>query len=99
MPGITRPRRPGLPGRPNRPRLGFERLEDRQLLATYLVTNTGNSGDGSLLKAIQDANAHSGTDQIAFNIPPTDSGFNPAGQTWTINLAGALPTITNPVLV
>jgi hypothetical protein len=60
-----------------RPRL--EVLEDRTLLSTYLVTNTGDAGTGTLRQAIIDANANAtGTaaspDLIQFNIPSTDPG-------------------------
>jgi uncharacterized repeat protein (TIGR01451 family) len=37
--------------------------------ATYTVTNTGDTGNGSLRKAVTNANASVGTDIIAFNIP------------------------------
>ena len=37
--------------------------------ATFTVTNTNDSGAGSLRQAILDANANSGLDTIAFNIP------------------------------
>ncbi|MGC8886351.1 MAG: beta strand repeat-containing protein [Verrucomicrobiia bacterium] len=37
--------------------------------ATFFVTNTNGSGDGSLLKAIADANGNPGFDRILFNIP------------------------------
>src|SRR5690242_19760999 len=46
-----------------------EMLEPRVLLSTYLVTNTADSGPGSLRQAILDANSHAGADTIAFNIP------------------------------
>ena len=36
---------------------------------TFTVTNTNDSGAGSLRQAIVDANAHVGMDTIAFNIP------------------------------
>ena len=61
------------------------------LLATYTVTNTNDTGAGSLRQAILDANANSGIDTITFNI----SG---AG-THSINLASALPVITEGVLI
>ena len=38
-------------------------------LKTFVVTNTNNSGAGSLRQAILDANALGGTDTISFNIP------------------------------
>ena len=37
----------------------------------YPVTNVGNAGPGSLRDAIDDANAHAGSDSISFNIPGT----------------------------
>ncbi|MDT3778358.1 DUF4347 domain-containing protein [Nitrospira sp. MA-1] len=42
------------------------------VLATYTVTNTNNSGAGSLRQAILDANGNPGTDTISFNIALTD---------------------------
>ena len=57
----------------------------------FVVTNTNNSGEGSLRQAILDANADSGTETIRFNI--SGSGAQ------TINLASALPNITETVLI
>jgi hypothetical protein len=53
---------------------------------TFTVTTTADDGAGSLRAAIQAANANSGADDIAFNIP--GSGVR------TINLLSALPPIT-----
>lgn len=39
--------------------------------ATFTVTNTNDSGAGSLRQAILDANVAAGADTIAFNIPGT----------------------------
>ena len=39
--------------------------------ATFTVTNTNDSGPGSLRQAILDANASPGSDTIAFDIPGT----------------------------
>ena len=60
-------------------------------LAAFTVTNTNDSGAGSLRQAITDANALPGLDTITFNI----SGAGPH----TINVASALPTITGAVLI
>ncbi len=60
-------------------------------LATFTVTNTNDSGAGSLRQAITDANAAGGSDIIAFNI----AGAGPH----TIALASALPTITGAVTI
>src|SRR5262249_48622057 len=57
--------------------------------ATFVVTNTNDSGAGSLRQAILDANARPGTDFITFNIP--GAGVK------TIQVLGTLPAITSPV--
>jgi hypothetical protein len=57
----------------------------------YLVTNTDNSGAGSLRQAILDANGTAGLDTIRFNIPGDGVQI--------INLATSLPTITDPVRI
>lgn len=59
--------------------------------ALYLVTTTNDTGDGSLRKAIVDANANPGADTIKFNIPP-------AGPK-TIVLLSKLPNILDPVTI
>src|SRR5215475_398330 len=59
--------------------------------STFVVTNTNNSGPGSLAQAILDANANPGADLITFNIP--GSGVH------TISPASPLPTITDPVTI
>ena len=57
---------------------------------TFTVTNTNDSGPGSLRQAILDANANSGSDVISFNI---GSGLK------TITPSSQLPTISDPVLI
>ena len=59
--------------------------------ATYTVTNTADSGAGSLRQAIIDANNSFGSDTITFNIP----GAGPH----TITLTTELPSITSPVII
>ncbi len=61
------------------------------LLATFTVTNTNDSGAGSLRQAILDANALAGADTITFNIAGT--GVH------TITLTSALPTISGQVTI
>lgn len=61
---------------------------------TFVVTNTNDSGSGSLRQAIIDANAHpngSGADRIHFNIPGT--GVH------TITVSTALPAISDAVFI
>jgi hypothetical protein len=67
-------------------------VEDRTLLSTFLVTNTADSGPGSLRQAILDSNVATGqTNTIDFAIP---------GQgVQTISPLSALPPITQAVLV
>jgi hypothetical protein len=55
--------------------------------STFTVTNTNDSGAGSLRQAILDANANGGPDTIEFNIP--GSGVH------TISPATVLPPITD----
>lgn len=57
----------------------------------FVVTNTNDSGAGSLRQAILDANADPGTETIRFNIP--GSGVR------TITPTSALPTITDAVII
>ncbi|MGA2061415.1 MAG: MBG domain-containing protein, partial [Thermoguttaceae bacterium] len=71
--------------------LRIEPLEVRTLLSTYTVTNTNDSGTGSLQQAITDANSNLGLDTIAFNI--AGSGVH------TITPDSALPFITDPVVI
>ena len=59
--------------------------------ATFTVTNTNDSGPGSLRQAILDANTSLGTDTIDFNIPGTGPH--------TIQPLSALPTITDSVII
>jgi parallel beta-helix repeat protein len=86
-----RPRR-----RPGSTRLAIETLEERMVLSTFLVTNTNDSGPGSLRQAILDLNATpngawSTQNGIQFNVP--GAGLH------SIALQSALPTVTNPVII
>ena len=73
-------------------RPGFEFMEDRTLLSTFVVSNTGDSGAGSLRQAIIDSNGASGaTNTIDFNIPGTG--------VQTIAPLSPLPAISNRVLI
>lgn len=59
--------------------------------ATFTVTNTDDSGAGSLRQAIIDANAAGGADTINFNIP--------GSEVHTITPSTALPTITEQLTI
>ena len=65
--------------------------------ATFTVTNTADSGPGSLRQAILDANGAAGADTIAFAIPGSDTGCQ-AG-VCAINPISALPGITEAVTI
>jgi|AntAceMinimDraft_17_1070374.scaffolds.fasta_scaffold00282_6 hypothetical protein len=52
---------------------------------TFTVTNTNDSGTGSLREAIDYAIFTSGTHTIAFNIPSSDTGYNVTTGVWTIH--------------
>src|SRR5438552_13328016 len=69
----------------------FAWLINSSRAATFTVTNTNDSGAGSLRQAILDANEITGTDTITFNIP--GSGVH------TISPLSALPTITGAVTI
>jgi titin len=73
-----------------RPRL--EGLERRDLLSTFLVSNTADAGAGSLRQAILDSNSHSGLNTIDFSI-------NGGDHFETITPLTPLPAITNPVIL
>jgi hypothetical protein len=85
------------------------RIVDNDLAASriFYVTNTADSGTGSLRQAILDANATPGQDDIEFAIPASSAtnldvpvpGFDPVNQTWTIGLQTPLPAITDPVTI
>lgn len=59
--------------------------------ATHIVTNTADSGAGSLRQAVLDANAAAGADQIHFAIPGT--GVH------TISLLSQLPGVTGTLTI
>jgi hypothetical protein len=65
--------------------------------AAFTVTNTDDSGVGSLRQAILDANAAPGADTINFALP--DSLKAPGNDWWTIQPLTSLPTLTDTVLV
>jgi len=69
----------------------LEHLEDRRVLATYMVTSLADSGAGSLRGALQSANATGATDVIVFDETLTG----------TINLgvANGSLQITSPVSI
>ena len=59
--------------------------------ATFVVTNTNNSGPGSLAQAITDANATPGADVITFNLPTNAPCI--------ISLTSQLPFITDALTI
>jgi hypothetical protein len=61
------------------------------LADTFVVTQTGDSGPGSLRQAIMDANGRAGLDTIAFSIP--GAGVH------TITPVTPLPSITDAVVI
>jgi hypothetical protein len=66
-----------------------ERLDDRTVLSTFLVSSLADSGLGSLRQAILDANTASGDDIIDFSV--TVPG--------TINLSSALPDLSTNIAI
>jgi parallel beta-helix repeat protein len=68
-----------------------EQAEPTAHAAAFTVTNTNDSGPGSLRQAILDANASPGPDTITFNFP--QPGLN------TISPASPLPVIIDPLVI
>lgn len=60
---------------------------------TFTVTNTNDSGDGSLRWAIEQANISIDRDTIEFNIPYSDPGYDDITGVWTIQPSSVLPII------
>lgn len=62
---------------------------------TYIVTNTNDSGAGSLRQALIDANNSPSLASIGFDIPTSDPGYglNTSG-VWTIRPLTTLPALT-----
>jgi hypothetical protein len=99
--------------RPTFCRPQLEVLEDRTLLSTFTVTNTADNGGvnplpgaatGTLRQAIVDADAAgTGTaanpDQIQFNLPATDAGYNSATGAFSLQPLSALPTLTDTLVL
>jgi titin len=61
------------------------------MAATFVVTNEADAGAGSLRSAMTNANYYPGLDTIIFNI--AGAGVH------TINLASALPMLTDPLVI
>jgi parallel beta-helix repeat protein len=62
--------------------------------SAFVVTNTHDTGIGSLRQVITNANAHPGLDTITFDILPTETSAP-----ITIQPHSALPEITDPVVI
>lgn len=65
------------------------------LANTFAVTNTNDSGTGSLRAAIGNANAYPGAHSIVFNIPLADPGYVATQGVWKINLTSTLPILNH----
>lgn len=66
--------------------------------ATFTVSNTFDSGAGSLRQAMLDANANGATPHtIVFNIPASDPGFD--GSVFTIKPLSPLPELRGGIII
>lgn|GEM_PF-2732553 len=63
-----------------------------------IVTNTNDSGTGSLRAAVKYANLNANT-SITFSIPITDSGYDSGTGMWVITLETALPDIAQSLTI
>jgi hypothetical protein len=67
---------------------------------TLVVTNSNDTGAGSLRQAILDANALAGPDSIVFDIPASDPGYVPGPPSyWSIQPASMLPALSDTAVV
>ena len=95
MPRPSRSHPSRKPGSRHRPGLHLELLESRRLLTTFVVSNTKDSGMGSLRAAITQVNSgptdtnENPPDLIDFDIKKSDSGYNDVTKIWTITLTSA----------
>ncbi|MBN2611300.1 MAG: right-handed parallel beta-helix repeat-containing protein [Bacteroidales bacterium] len=60
---------------------------------TIVVTNTNDSGTGSLRQAMTDAETNPGADTIVFDIPLSDNNYNSTTGVWTIQPATDFPQL------
>lgn len=65
----------------------------------FTVTNTNNSGAGSLRQAILDAESHAGADIILFNIPEGVTGHDSDVGIWVIELLSGLPGLYDATII
>jgi hypothetical protein len=77
----------------------LEALEGRVVLSTLTVTNTLDSGHGSLRYEIAQAEKHPAKDTIEFKIPKTDPGYNSSTGIWTITLTSGELDITQNLTI
>ncbi|TAE20865.1 MAG: hypothetical protein EAZ93_22280 [Oscillatoriales cyanobacterium] len=64
-----------------------------------VVTNTKDSGPGSLREVLNWANSNPGKDTVIFKVPPTDPGYNTSNNAFTIRPLSPLPRITDSVII
>jgi hypothetical protein len=67
--------------------------------ASYVVTNTQDSGEGSLRQELLDAVNDTGVAVITFQIPKTDPGFNADTGVWIIKLQSELSSIVDAQII
>src|SRR5690348_17047136 len=82
--------------------LCFGYLVERRVAASganFVVTNTSDSGAGSLRQAIINANNNAGADTISFNIPGSDPNCDGTTHVCTITPVTPLDAITDPVTI
>ncbi len=65
----------------------------------YVVTNTLDSGEGSLRKVLTDAYLGTGMVMITFQIPKTDPGFNSDTGVWTIKPQSKFQSISDKHII
>jgi len=61
--------------------------------ASLSVTNTADTGSGSLRQAIIDATTNAAANIVTITIPTDDPGYDPVTNRFTINILTPLPDI------
>lgn len=65
----------------------------------YIVSNTNDSGPGSLRQALQDADSHAGPDSVLFNIPASDPNYDALSGVWTIKPSSVFQLTNNATVL
>ncbi|MBI4749088.1 MAG: right-handed parallel beta-helix repeat-containing protein [Acidobacteria bacterium] len=78
---------------------GFLEESDYASFSEIVVSNTGDSGTGTLRDAVAQVNRVAGNRRIVFRLPTSDPGYNRQTGVWRITLKDPIILQTNKVLL